>query len=86
MTSTPSAMPRNRSLPLAPWRCAAASIGGHDHRAGVHRPAFVGVVEVFAMRRGAVDEGRAFDAELWPSLPITVQGPGWSIAASAAAT
>src|SRR5258708_2119023 len=31
----------------------------HDHRAGVHRPALEGVVEVLAVRRGAVHEGRA---------------------------
>ena len=30
----------------------------HDHRAGMHRPALEGVVEILAMRRGAVDEGR----------------------------
>ena len=28
----------------------------HDHRAGMDRPAFKGVVEILAMRRGAVDE------------------------------
>ena len=32
--------------------------GNHD-RAGVHRPALEGVVEVLAVRRGAVDEGGA---------------------------
>ena len=31
----------------------------HDHGAGMHRPAFEGVVEILAMRRGAVDEGGA---------------------------
>src|SRR5881396_2490433 len=31
--------------------------GGHDHRACVHRPALESVVEVLAVRRGAVDEG-----------------------------
>ena len=30
----------------------------HDHRAGMHRAALEGVVEILAMRRGAVDEGR----------------------------
>ncbi len=32
---------------------------GHDHRAGMHRSALEGVVEVLAVRGGAVDEGRA---------------------------
>ena len=31
----------------------------HDHRAGMHRAALEGVVEILAMRRGAVDEGGA---------------------------
>ena len=31
----------------------------HDHRAGMHRTALEGVVEILAMRRGAVDEGGA---------------------------
>ena len=31
----------------------------HDHRAGMHRAALEGVVEILAMRGGAVDEGRA---------------------------
>ena len=31
----------------------------HDHRAGMDRPAFKGVVEILAMRRGAVDKGGA---------------------------
>ncbi len=30
----------------------------HDHRAGMHRAALEGIVEILAMRRGAVDEGR----------------------------
>ena len=37
--------------------------GGHDHGAGVYRAAFVGVVEVFAVRGRAVDEGRAFGTQ-----------------------
>ena len=35
----------------------------HDHRAGVHRAALEGVVEVLAVRRGAVDERRAAGVE-----------------------
>ena len=31
----------------------------HDHRAGMHRPALKGVVEILAMRGGAVDESGA---------------------------
>ncbi len=31
----------------------------HDHRAGMHRAALERVVEILAMRRGAVDKGRA---------------------------
>jgi len=32
--------------------------GRHDYRAGVHRPALESVVEVLAVRRGAVDKSR----------------------------
>ena len=35
----------------------------HDHRAGMHRAALEGVVEILAMRRGAVDEGGAGGAQ-----------------------
>ena len=31
----------------------------HDHRAGMHRATFEGIIEILAMRRGAVDEGGA---------------------------
>ena len=61
--------------------------GGHDDRSGMHRTALEGVVEVLAVRRGAVDEGRAFDAQRGPSAwPMTVHGPAGSIAAKAART
>ena len=36
----------------------------HDHRAGMDRPALECVVEILAMRGGAVDEGRARGAQL----------------------
>ena len=35
----------------------------NDHRAGMHRPALERVVEILAMRRGAVAEGRARGAQ-----------------------
>ena len=35
----------------------------HHHRAGMHRAALEGVVEILAMRRGAVDEGGAGAAQ-----------------------
>ena len=35
----------------------------HDHGAGMHRPALEGIVEILAMRRGAVDERRAGGAQ-----------------------
>ena len=47
-----------RSVPLA-----GREHRRHDHRAGMHRPALEGVVEILAMRRGAVDEGRAGGAQ-----------------------
>ncbi len=37
--------------------------GRHDDRTGMHRTALVGVVEILAVRRGAVDEGRRFGAQ-----------------------
>ncbi len=54
----------------------------HDHRAGMHRAALEGVVEILAMRRGAVDEGGAgaLSVRAWP---IAVHGPSSSKPASA---
>ena len=51
-----------------PCRRAAVSLADrqhrrHDHRAGVHRPALERVVEILAVRRGAVDERRARRAQ-----------------------
>ena len=56
---------------------------GHDDGAGMRRSAFVGVVEVFAVRGGAVAQRRHREAARigWP---ITVQAPGSSVAASVA--
>ncbi len=46
------------------WASGMVALAGcqhrrHDHRAGMDGPAFEGVVEILAMGRGAVDEGRA---------------------------
>jgi hypothetical protein len=56
-----------------------------DDHAGMHGPAFVGVVEVLAVAGNAVDEGRAFGREL-ARAPMTVQLPSPSSEASAAFT
>jgi hypothetical protein len=63
MVSTPTAMLRERRPPES-----FSLLGGGQHRryddgAGVHRPALEGVVEVLAMRGGAVDEGGPSGAE-----------------------
>ena len=51
-------------------RCAVAVVAlagrqhrRHDHRAGVHGPALEGIVEILAVRRGAVDESGAGRAQ-----------------------
>ena len=48
-----------RSRSVRPVALASRQHRRHHHRAGMHRPAFEGVVEILAMRRGAVDEGGA---------------------------
>ncbi len=52
-----------RGLAVRPVALAGRQHGRHDHRAGMNRPAFEGVVEILAMRRRAVDEGGARRAE-----------------------
>src|SRR5262249_8414545 len=55
---------------------AGGQHGRHDYRAGMHGPAFESVVEIFAMRRGAVYEGcagctesaRMADGRAWPFI------------------
>src|SRR5262245_16632861 len=47
-----------RLVPLA-----SGQDGWHNHRAGVYRPAFKRIVEILAVRRGAVDECRSRGAE-----------------------
>ena len=54
-----------------------------DHRAGMHRPALESVVEILAMRRGAVDEGGACRAQACARGRSAVQGPSSSQPASA---
>ena len=48
-----------RGLAVQPVPLAGRQHRRDDHRAGMHRAALEGVVEILAVRRGAVDEGRA---------------------------
>ena len=59
--------------------------GGNDDGAGVDRAALEGVVEVLAMRGGAVDEGGAGGGES-AAWAMAVAGPGSGQAARAAVT
>ena len=52
---------RRRAVGIVPL--AGRQHRRHDHRAGMHRPALEGVVEILAVRRGAVDEGGAGRAQ-----------------------
>ena len=63
MISTPTAMPFSAARAVAAVPLAGRQHRRHDHRAGMHRPALEGVVEILAVRRGAVDEGRARGAQ-----------------------
>jgi hypothetical protein len=47
-----------RGLPIEALGFGGRQHRGHDHRTGMHRPAFEGVIEVLAVRRGTIDEGR----------------------------
>ena len=55
----------------APEALAGGKHRGHDHGAGMHRPAFERVVEVLAMRCGAVHERGVFRA---PALRVPDRG------------
>ena len=59
MVSTPTAMPSSAARAVRIVPLAGREHRRHDHRAGMHRAALEGVVEILAMRRGAVDEGGA---------------------------
>ena len=61
-------MPSNAALAVRLVPLAGGEHRRHDHRAGMHRPAFEGVVEILAMRRRAVDEGgaAAVNVRAWP--------------------
>ena len=48
-----------RGLAVRPVALAGRQHRRHDHRAGMHRAAFEGVVEILAMRGRAIDEGGA---------------------------
>ena len=63
ITSMPTAMPASASAPSSRVALAGRQHRRHDHRAGMHRPALEGVVEILAVRRRAVDEGGAGRAE-----------------------
>ena len=63
MVSTPTAMPSERGRAVRPVALAGREHGRHDDRAGMHRPALEGVVEILAMRGGAVDQRRAGRAQ-----------------------
>ena len=56
-------MPSSAAAPSGLCRSQAASTAGTIDRAGMHRAAFEGVVEILAMRGGAVDEGGARRAQ-----------------------
>ena len=51
--------PDQRHAAIGIMPLAGGEHGRHDHRAGMHRAAFERVVEILAMRGGAVDEGGA---------------------------
>jgi hypothetical protein len=57
----------------------------HHDRAGMHRPALEGVVEILAMRGRAVHQRGARGAQV-RAWPIAVHGPSSSQPASVAAT
>ena len=59
----PTAMPSQRRLAVEAVALAGGQHRRHDHRAGMHRAALEGVVEILAMRRRAVDEGGARRAQ-----------------------
>ena len=69
----PTAMPSSAALPSMRYRSPIAEHRRHDHRAGMDRAALEGVVEILAMRRGAVDEGRAGRAQ---RAPVADRGAG----------
>ena len=56
-------MPSSAAAPSRPVPLAGRQHRRHDHRAGMHRPALEGVVEILAMRRGAVDQSGAGRAQ-----------------------
>ena len=63
MVSVPTAMPKSAAAPSALVALAGRQHRRHHHRAGMHRAALEGVVEILAMRGGAVDEGGAGRAQ-----------------------
>ena len=63
ITSTPTAMPRSTAAGRRAVALAGRQHRRHDHRAGMHRAALEGVVEILAVARGAVDERGARRAQ-----------------------
>ena len=80
MVSTPTAMPSSACCAVQMLLLGGGEHGRHDDGAGVHGPALEGVVEVLAVGRGAVDEGRAGGAE---ALRVA-DGGGGAVSAQAA--
>jgi hypothetical protein len=65
--------PPERGLPSEAVGFGCRQHRGHDYRTGMNRAAFKGVIEVFAMRGRAIDEGRTRRAH---ALGVTDDGGG----------
>ena len=79
IVSTPTAIPLSARQPVEAFLLGRGQHRRDDHRAGMHRTAFEGVVEILAMRRRAVDESRARrtqGAGVADDRGSTVLGPG----------
>ena len=63
IVSMPTAMPSSAGVAVELVALAGRQHRRHDHGAGMHRAALEGVVEILAVRRGAVDEGGARRAQ-----------------------
>ena len=74
IASTPAAMPEQRRAAVAAEALAGGEHRRHDHRAAVHRPALEGVVEILAVRGGAVDQRGVLGAEA-AGVPDRRAGP-----------
>ncbi len=84
MISQPTAMPSPTALPDRPMLLGGRENGGHDDGAGVRRSAFVRVVEIVAMRRGAVAQRGHPRTAAARHDRSPCKSPGSSVAASVA--